>query len=288
MRRTALLVSVALVLVAVASVPIGGLAATGDGVAAQQTTTTATEAPPANESDEEPGNESEPAVAPGERLGGVVAVGQAEFESDVEARTFGLEVARAASQNGTAAVVAQQLNRTNGRVAALEERRAALEEARENGSMSEGAYRARLAAVAAELRGAQRLANETANASQDLPVDLLQANGINATAIQTLQQRASQLGGPAVAEIARSIAGPAVGNAPDRAGPGQRGPSAEAPTNRSQGPPTANGTMTERGPSETPDRPGNQTESATETQTETDTRTQGSGPQSGADSSGRP
>jgi len=239
MGRTALLLSVALVVAAVAAVPAGGLAAS-DGVAAQQTTAAETEA------DESAGNETdanESSVAPGERLGGVVAVGQQEFEADVDSRAFGLRVAGAATENATASVVGEQVPEIRERVEALERRKAALQRAHENGSLSDGAYRARMAGVAAELRGAQHLTNQTANASQGLPAGLLESKGVNATAIQTLQQRARQLGGPAVAEIARSIAGPAVGQAPGWAGPGERGPNDRGPANRTQGPP-ANDTDT--------------------------------------------
>jgi len=267
MRRAALLLSVALVLAAVTAVPAGSLAAP-DGVAAQQTTATG---PPANETDanataDGDARANESSVAPGERLGGVLAVGQHEFETEVDSRSFGIQVAEAATENATASVVGGQVAEIRERVQTLERRQAALQRAHENGSLGDGAYRARTAAVAAELRGAERLANQTANASQGLPADLLESKGVNATAIQTLQQRASQLGGPAVAEIARSIAGPAVGQAPGWAGPGERGPSDRGPTNRTQGPP-ANATDTERSTDRGTTDPGaNRTANGTDTE----------------------
>lgn len=218
-RTTTLLLSVALVVAAVAMVPMGGLAAAGDGVAAQQTT-----------ADETPTNETadavnESVVAPGERLSGVVAVGQSELENDVDSRAFGLQVAATATnQSARADVVQTQLGDVEQRIDRLAERKQALDRARDNGSMSEGAYRARMANVAAQLEGAERLANQTENASDGLPADLLAEKGINVTAIQTLQDRANELGGQEVAEIARSIAGPMAGRAPTDAGPGERGP----------------------------------------------------------------
>jgi len=267
MRRSALLLSVALVVAAVAAVPAGGLAAP-DGVAAQQTTATE---PPANETDANATADGDASangssVAPGERLGGVLAVGQHEFETEVDSRAFGIQVAGAATDNATASVVGEQVAEIRERVQTLERRQAALQRAHENGSLSDGAYRARTAAVAAELRGAERLANQTANASQGLPAGLLESRGVNATAIQTLQQRASQLGGPAVAEIARSIAGPDVGQAPGWAGPGERGPSDRGPTNRTEGPP-ANATDTERSTDRGTSDPGaNRTANGTDTE----------------------
>lgn len=266
MRRTALLLSVALVVAAVAAVPAGGLAA-GDGVAAQQTTATETPAddPAGNQTDGHEANDSDPAVAPGERLGGVVAVGQSEFETEVDSRAFGLRVRGAATDNATADVVSEKLAEIRERVDRLERHTSALQQAHENGSLSDGAYRARMAHVAAELRGAERLANQTANASQRLPVALLEANGINATAIQTLRERASQLGGPAVAEIARSIAGPAVGQAPGRAVSDERRPDDRGPTVSPRGPP-ANATDTEaRADRTATDRSGNRTGGETAT-----------------------
>lgn len=237
MRRTTLLVTVALVLATVATVPIGGLAAVGDGVAAQQTT------------DEQPANETE--AAPGERLSGVLNVGQAELETEVDSRTFGIKVAQAATQNAKADVVKAQLEDIEERIAELEERKAALERARENGSLSEGAYEARIAEVAAELEGAERLANQSAEAAGELPADLLESKGINVEAIQTLRDRADELGGQEVAEIARSIAGPSVGKAPGHAGPDDRGPGDGDDGDRTPTPDTPDGDR----PTATPDNP---------------------------------
>lgn len=176
----------AFVLVAMATVAIAGLAAGDSGVAAQQVDENSTD------------NRSNATVAPDERLQGVLGVGEAELETEVDSRTFGLTVARAASNDSARAdAVAAQLGE-------LEQRLGELEQARENCFMSEGAYRARMATVAAELEGTERLANESANASEGLDPELLDEKGINATAIQTLKDRANELGGQEVADIARS------------------------------------------------------------------------------------
>jgi hypothetical protein len=86
-----------------------------------------------------------------------------------------------------------------------------------------------MAKLHAQSRTVQRLANRTANASAGLPAETLEAKGINATAVRTLQSEAENLTGPETAAVARSIAG---GNA------GESAVSDNAPAvarNRSQG-----------------------------------------------------
>lgn len=220
MRRTIL---IALVVAGVAIVPIGGVAAAGssDVVDAERA--------------QVDGNAT---VAPGERLAGVIGVQGAELEGEVDRRAFGLEVANATTNESKADAVAGQLDRIRGRLADLDERKRALNESR-NGSMSEGRYRAEIAELAARTQTVQSLANVSENATRGLPAELLESKEIDATAIQTLREQASRLAGPAVAEIARSIAGPVMGP------PGDRGP-----TDRPGGP---GGEMTPRGG---PDRGG--------------------------------
>ena len=202
MRPRTILVALALV-VGMAAVPIAGLAATGDVLADQHE----------NSTENADGNAN---VAPGERLSGVVGVQEAELEGEVDELTFGIRVAQAATNESRADVVADQLADIEQRLNETEQRKQALEQARANGSISEGKYRAEVAELAARTQTAKELTSESANASQGLPADLLESKGINVTAIQTLQERAEQLTGPEVAEIARSIAGNA---APVEAGP---------------------------------------------------------------------
>jgi len=113
-----------------------------------------------------------------------------------------------------------QLDDVEQRLGALEQREAELDEARENGSISEGRYRAEMSEVAAQTETAKRLANQSGTVSQSLPATVLEERGINATAIQALQDRAGNLSGPEVAEIARTIAGPNVGDTAGDRGPG--------------------------------------------------------------------
>ena len=212
MRRSTAVTMAVLVVVSMAAVPISGLAATGDGVLADSHDSNAT-----NSTD---GNAS---IAPGERLSGVVGVQQAELEGEVDRRAFGLQVANAASNESKAGVVAAQVQDVQQRITDLRERQQELNESVQNGSISEGKYRAQVAQLGAQMKTAKQLANQTASESEGLPVDLLESKGINATAIQQLRERASELGGKQVAEIARSIAGPSAAprGPPEDAGPAQ-------------------------------------------------------------------
>ncbi|MFB6159546.1 MAG: hypothetical protein ABEJ61_00010 [Haloferacaceae archaeon] len=170
------------------------------------------------------------AVAPGERLAGVVGVQGAEIEGAVAERTFAQRMQRADTNASKAAVVADRLNRTRERLAALERREERLRRARANGSISRGQYRARMAQVAAEVRVVERALNTTAATGRQLPNETLRAHGVDAAAIERLRSQAANLTGPEVAAIARGIAGPDVG-----------GPPSGVPAAGNRGPPAARG-----------------------------------------------
>ncbi|GAA5431805.1 hypothetical protein [Haloarcula japonica] len=163
---------------------------------------------------------NENATPPGAQLAGVVSVQEAELDGEVQSRTFGIRVAKANTDAAKASVVAEQVNDSETRLEELQQRKQALEQARENGSMSEGEYRAKAAQLHAETKNVQRLAKETNETASQLPAEALEAKGIDAAAIKTLSQRASELSGPEVAAIAQGIAGPNVGQQarPDVAG----------------------------------------------------------------------
>lgn len=174
-------------------------------------------------------------VAPGERFAGVVGVEKAAVQSEVAERAFGQRIATANSNASRARVVGAELEQLQARLGELQAERAELETAHENGSISTGQYRARLAQLHAEERALQRLANRTEAVAMDLPSETLEANGVDVTAIRTLRADAANLTGPEVAEIARGIAGKRAGQGlgPERAGPpafagngtaGERGP----------------------------------------------------------------
>jgi hypothetical protein len=174
----------------------------------------------AQETDTPTAQADENATPPGAQLAGAVSVQEAELDGEVQSRTFGIRVAQANTDNAKAAVVADQVNDSEARLEELRQRKQALEQARENGSMSEGEYRAKAAQLHAETKNVQRLANETNETASQLPAEALERKGVDATAIKTLSQRASELSGPEVAAIAQGIAGPNVGQQarPDAAG----------------------------------------------------------------------
>jgi hypothetical protein len=207
MRRTLTVIMAALVVV--------GTLGAGTALGAVPSTATVD----ANNAQSDATNESNESIAPGERLSGVVGVQEAELDGEVESRSFGLAVARAASNESKAALIAAKVNETERELGNLSEQREQLREARQNGSMSQGQFAARMAELSARSQNIKRTANDTANASQGLPADLLESKGVNATAIQTLRTQANNMTGQEVSEIARSIAG----NAGNQARGGDRG-----------------------------------------------------------------
>lgn len=150
-------------------------------------------------------------LLPGERLAGAVSAQQAELGGELAERSFGLQLAAASGNATRAGVLATQFNNTEQRLAALEERLEVLTDRRETGEIGPGRYAAETARIEAERRSLQRLANYTARAAAELPADVREQSGVNVTAIRTLSERASELGGQQISEIARSIAGPRTG-----------------------------------------------------------------------------
>ncbi|MBP2249920.1 hypothetical protein J2754_000217 [Halarchaeum solikamskense] len=154
------------------------------------------------------------AIAPGERLAGVVGVRGADLKGDLESRTFGRRVESAATPDAKAEIVSAQFEESRARAERLADRLTRLQQARRNGTISEGRYAARVAETRAELNAVAAVTSRTANVSEGLPAEALRANGVNATAIRTLQRRAGELSGPEVARVARTITGPDHGQGP--------------------------------------------------------------------------
>ncbi|MFB6304813.1 MAG: hypothetical protein ABEH47_06580 [Haloferacaceae archaeon] len=249
MRRTATILLAALVVVGT----LGVVPTTG---VAQQTTDSGTATATPTDGGAEENETDANATAPGDVLEGVVGVQEAEMEGAIENRTFGIQIAQAATDDAKAEVVKERLTAIEERLKGLEDRKQELEEARENGSISASEYRAEIAQLAARTNNTKQLANRSANVSEGLPNETLQANGINVTAIRTLQERADELTGPEVSKIARSIAGPSVTEkapkAAERRGPPSDGADAGASEADRSGNRTAAGGSQA---TETPDRP---------------------------------
>jgi hypothetical protein len=162
-------------------------------------------------------------TAPGERLAGVVGVQQSEIEAGLEYRSFEIRLTQAASRDEQAETVSEQITDIEARIEGVEGRMQTLAERREAGEISEGRYRAEVARVAAQIEALEALADQSQRAAGKLPAELLEQRGINVTAVQTLRERADELSGREVEEIAREIGG----GPPEELGP---------PVNRTRGP----------------------------------------------------
>lgn len=192
-------------------------------------------------------NETNDSVAPGERLAGVVGVQGAAVDGEISERSFRVSANRSAA--GVGAVVDEQLPELEQRVERLEDRRAALQAAYENGSIGEGEYRARMATLVAESRNVRHMTNVSAEIAGSEVGALSQERSER---IATLRTRAGNLTGPETAEIARSIVGenPGVGLGNDRRGP----PADRGPTNGSDDRGSANSSDDPSSSSGTDDR----------------------------------
>lgn len=248
-RLATLLVAVAVVAAGLGSVPLSGLAASGlgDGSVAAQS------------SPDGAGNESD--LPPGALFSGSVGVQEAELGGEVATRSFGLQAAAAATNASKAGVVAASVADIQTRLTDLQQQKAALQRAHENGNISDAAYKVKIAELAARTETVRALANQTEAVAAGLPADLLERKGINVAAIQTLKQDAKELSGGEVAEIARSIAGGGPGASvaeaarPDGAGP---------PADRGAGRGAAGDTADAANPSEAIDEAEQQIEAARE------------------------
>lgn len=228
-RTTTLMMVVVLVIGSVSAFPVAAAAQSGSPIAAAI-------GGPTHAQVNENASETAANVTAGERLSAVVGVSQAEFEGEVEQRAYGIAYAKANTDDAKAEVVAERLTDIEGRLAELEQEREELEAAHENGSIGDGEFQARMTALAARTESVEQLANASEARAGELPADVLEANGVNVSAIQQLKQHADELSGDKVAEIARSIAGPDVGQSvsqgppedvgvpsPDQARDGARG-----------------------------------------------------------------
>lgn len=151
-------------------------------------------------------NETE--VAPGERLSGVVGIERASVKAEVASRRFGTRLSAADSNDSRAAVVGDEVENLETRLADLRAERAALEAAHENGSISQGEYRARTAGLHAEQRALRQRINETERVAAGMPAERLRAHGVNVSRLRTMRSAARNITGPEMAAMARTVAGP--------------------------------------------------------------------------------
>ncbi len=133
----------------------------------------------------------------GEQVSVLVHNHQTEVSHTVENEAFNVAFER----DGEAAVE-ERARQLGDRMDRAEQRKAEIDERQEAGEISERRANAEKA----------KLANEgnAVNRSSDRVLERAAEQGINASAVETLKERASELSGPEVSEIARGIAGPGV------------------------------------------------------------------------------
>lgn len=119
------------------------------------------------------------------------------------------------------AVVEERTGDLEARLAALAAEKRALVEARRNGTISETEFRARMSAVVGRMAALNRSIDETERQAR--------ASGANVTAVEELRTRVTELSGPEIAAIARTLAGGPPEDLPSQA--------SNAPKNGSGGPP---------------------------------------------------
>ncbi|MFC4543966.1 hypothetical protein ACFO5R_18725 [Halosolutus amylolyticus] len=126
----------------------------------------------------------------------------------------------AADDERKAAVVAERTDALEAKLAALEDERQTLRDQRDD--LSNGQYRARMAKLTVEIAGLERSIEQTSPRAAEA--------GVDEKRLETLQQNASDLVGPEVAEMARGM--PGTDRVPGQGPPDDRG--AGSPTGNDQ------------------------------------------------------
>lgn len=152
--------------------------------------------------------ESGDGVQPGERLAGVVGVQGTELKTDMAMRSFHHQFETAASNQSKASLVAAESAALEARLVELQDRRASLEAALANDSISRGQYIARVAHLMAAEQSLTRMLNVTVDAAVELPSAALTEAGVSVTELQSMVDTASNITGSTVSAVAKEIAGP--------------------------------------------------------------------------------
>ncbi|QLC33985.1 hypothetical protein EFA46_007135 [Halarchaeum sp. CBA1220] len=138
-------------------------------------------------------NASADAVAPGAQLAGAIGAQGATVDGALESRAFDHALAAMQSNASKARLVASRQAALSERVDALADRRAALVAAHRNGTLSDGAFAARMAALAARGQSASALADRAAAAADALPASARTSHGADPQALRATGARARSL-----------------------------------------------------------------------------------------------
>ena len=150
-------------------------------------------------------------LTPGEQFAGVVGVQRAELNGEISEHAYGIEIASAQSDAARADVANEQIADVDDRLDELEAVHEELDAAYENGEISYGQYRAQVAITAAEQRTAERVANNTATAVEQLDDELVAEHDIDVDEIHASATRAAEPDTDDISAIVRSVVGDHVG-----------------------------------------------------------------------------
>lgn len=278
----------ATLVVAVVAVAVIGLAGAADTATATADTGLTAEM---NETTET--NNTTTTYSGGELLSGVIAAQSAEFSGDLQERALSNRFESAESDTARADLIDREAQKTSETISELREEQRALNASYENESISRAEYVSRMAELSAQIETTKNISNTLSNESSELPIDVLEANNVNTSAIQTLQQSASNLTGPETAAIAQTIAGNGPADTPAdtaRTGPPsdhnpEETPKSGAPGEKSTTTTPSNDTV-DRGRDTTPDSENDEDDDDEGDDSKTTTPTPGSD-SSGSDTRGR-
>ncbi|WP_254545623.1 hypothetical protein [Halomarina pelagica] len=154
---------------------------------------------------------ADPSLAPGQQFAGVVGVQDAEVDGALAARALEARLADAPDDRARAAIVASAVAEIDAALTSLERQRTSFRAARANGTLPPGAYRARLARIAAVATVLDRRAATLEGAIASLPRGALDGANVTADDVASLRARADALLDAEVRSAARAVAGDDVG-----------------------------------------------------------------------------
>lgn len=193
--------------------------------------------------------EDDGSAEPGARIAGVVGAEGVELRASVERRALDVRLRKANTSTTRATVIAAAVDGLDDRVETLRERKQRLQAARENGTLSEAAYRAKIARLVARIDAVEKLANASAVAARDVAASDRDAEGIDVEHLRDVERSADALTDANVTSIARTVTDGGRGDPPadpPRGGPnasaGPSGADADPSTGRGDGPDARNHT----------------------------------------------
>lgn len=154
----------------------------------------------------------------GHQLSGFIAMQSEALDGELDKRAFENRVDNAESDTEKSDEIGKEVEKTKEEMKEINEKRAELREQRKAGEISQVEFRVKMAELDQRATNAEKKVEAVEEKTKGLPVEKLEANGVNADAILELRSSASELSGPQVSEIAKSIAGNQE-KKPDKGGP---------------------------------------------------------------------